>query len=68
MAEITAHVYYWTPAGMREGGGPDTYGSVFGYVEVREVERLLEEAHRKGWEKCDRDTQEKLKQLIRGEP
>lgn len=45
MAEVDAHVYYWSPHGMTER--PSVWSTVR-YVEVREVERLLEAAHARG--------------------
>lgn len=45
MAEVDAHVYYWSPSGMTES--PQVAGAVR-YIEVREAERLLEEAHARG--------------------
>lgn len=39
---VDAHIWYWTPRGMREGSR--LAGNPTGYIEVREVERLLEEA------------------------
>lgn len=39
--EVDARVWFWTPAGMRQSRQGVAYG---GYIEVREVERLLEEA------------------------
>lgn len=42
---VDANVWYWTATGMHSHPeGPHTTG----YVEVREVERLLEEAHARG--------------------
>ena len=43
MVEITVEVFTWTPEGMR----PST-DTREGYIPVREVERLLEEAHARG--------------------
>lgn len=44
--EIEATVYHWTQTGMRKGAAlaGDTY------IERSEVERLLEAAHRRGYE------------------
>ena len=39
---VDARVLHWTAMGMRESGG------IGDYIEVREVERLLEEAHARG--------------------
>jgi hypothetical protein len=43
---VDANVWYWTPEGMREN--PSTRGGKTGYIEARQVERLLEEAHARG--------------------
>lgn len=43
--EVEAHVWYWTKDGMREIA--ETPNRV-GYIEKREVERMLEEAHTRG--------------------
>jgi hypothetical protein len=40
---VDAQVWHWTPAGMRLTGSTHE-----GYITVREVERLLEEAHAAG--------------------
>ena len=42
--EVEAQIYVWTVNGMRRTNS-DT-----GYVETAEVERLLEEAHRRAYE------------------
>ncbi|HEX2242686.1 MAG TPA: hypothetical protein VHK27_05450 [Gammaproteobacteria bacterium] len=44
--EVEAHVWYWTPNGMSERYSAS--GGKTGYIEAREVERLLEQAHEKG--------------------
>lgn len=41
--EVDAHVWYWTPTGMREHIDAPT-----GYIEKREVIQLLENAFRAG--------------------
>lgn len=46
MAEVDAHVFYWTQHGMRSNTGVSSRAT--GYIEVAEVERLLEEAHARG--------------------
>lgn len=43
MIDVDAHVWYWTAAGMRQGVGRGT-----GYIDVREVEELLQQAHARG--------------------
>ena len=43
--EVDAQVWYWTPAGMREF----VKTSAEGYIAKRDVERLLEDAHRRGY-------------------
>lgn len=45
MAEVDAHVYYWSPAGMTE---KPPIANAVRYIEVREAETLLEEAHARG--------------------
>lgn len=45
MAEVDAHVYYWSSGGMTE---TPPVASAVRYIEVREAERLLEEAHARG--------------------
>lgn len=52
MAVVDARVLHWTATGMRETGG------IGDYIEKREVERLLEEAHQRGYEKGQADTRE----------
>lgn len=42
--EVEAHVYHWTPEGMREHTPKPT---AQGYIPVREVEQLLREVHRR---------------------
>lgn len=42
MIEVDATVFHWTATGMRTTGG------IGDYIEKREVERLLEEAYRRG--------------------
>ena len=39
---VDARVLHWTAMGMREAGG------IGDYIEVREAERLLEQAHARG--------------------
>lgn len=46
--EVEATVWYWTAGGMCNI--PSSGGSITGYIEKREVERLLEMAHKRGWE------------------
>ena len=48
---IDAHVYYWSPSGM-SSAPPIGYGEPVRYVEVAEAERLLEAAHRRGYERA----------------
>jgi hypothetical protein len=43
--EVSANVYFWAPDGMRRGAPPIGCN---GYVELREAEKLLEEAHARG--------------------
>lgn len=51
MSTVEAHLWYWTPAGMRERpAGPSLLATA--YVEVSEAERLLEEAHRRGYQQA----------------
>lgn len=42
---VEAHVFYWTEHGMST---TRPLSHAVGYVQVGEVERLLEEAHRRG--------------------
>lgn len=53
---VDVEVWSWTPAGMRRVA--ETTGAIR-YIEVTEAERLLEEAHRRGYEaaidKCNKD-------------
>jgi hypothetical protein len=52
---VDAVVYHWTATGMRETGG------IGEYIEKREAERLLEEAHRRGIEQGKRQAYEQYK-------
>lgn len=60
--EIEAHLWYWTEHGMRRGGVGN------GYIEKREVESLLEEAHRRGKEAGRLEGLEEAKDVIRRTP
>lgn len=44
--DVEAHVFHWTPEGMRETPLP----TQLGYIPVREVERLLQDVHRRAQE------------------
>jgi hypothetical protein len=47
MATVEAHLFYWSSEGMRPAKVMTAlYGAA--YVQVEEVERLLEEAHARG--------------------
>ncbi len=52
MIEITANVYHWTPDGMREQVTFPCARSETAWIEKREVERLLEEAYRTGFNRA----------------
>ena len=54
---VEANVRYWTPDGMQPR--PRMGGSLIRYVEATEVERLLEEAHARGYRqaKAEAETQ-----------
>lgn len=55
---VDANVWYWTATGMHSHPeGPHTTG----YVEVREVERLLQEAHGRGMQQ----ERERVKEVMR---
>jgi hypothetical protein len=45
--EVEARIVYWTAEGMKVGEPPPGHD---GYIERREVERLLEQVHRRAWE------------------
>jgi hypothetical protein len=47
--EVEAHLFYWTPDGMRQSVAFPCQRSTTAYVEKAEVTRLLEEAHERGW-------------------
>ena len=47
MTEVSAEVWYWSPAGMQQ---VKAHPALQGYVEKRVVERLLEEAHSRGYQ------------------
>lgn len=51
MIEVTANVYHWTPDGMRERVASPCARSETAWIEKREVERLLEEAHERGFQR-----------------
>ena len=42
---VDAEVWHWTPNGMRRGEFPTLTA---GYIQVRDAERLLAEAHERG--------------------
>lgn len=52
MTEVSAVRYAWTEVGMRESStGP--------YIHIMEAERLLEEAHKRGFEQGQQSTEKK---------
>ena len=53
---VNARVLHWTATGMRESGG------IGDYIEVRDAERLLEEAHARGREQGRWETEEALRE------
>jgi hypothetical protein len=67
---VDVEVWHWTAQGMRKSGDPSTtWMHCGGYVTVRDLERLLEEAHERGrrsvlaaadreWDEHRRDTGE----------
>ncbi len=52
--EVEAPIWYWTPEGMRENYS--SRGGKTAYLEQRVVERLLEEAHRRGFEQAKNES------------
>lgn len=51
MIYVDAVVWYWTSQGMRNQNAPGVGGMGMNrYIEASQVERLLEEAYRRGFE------------------
>jgi hypothetical protein len=50
---VDAHVFYWTGNGMQINS-PIIHAT--GYVEIGEVERMLEDAYRLGYEARERES------------
>lgn len=53
--EIEVPIRYWTPDGMQPR--PRMGGSLVRYVEASEVERLLEEAHARGYRQAKEEAE-----------
>lgn len=61
MIEVEAVMWYWTPGGMRnQPHFPQSGMGMNRYVEASQVERLLEDAYRRGMH----DTKERVKEEI----